>query len=210
MSLKFLFIILAALLIASVGIISFAAGEGLVDVKILPGTFWYPFKLLWEDIVTLFTFNDLTLANRYLDLAEERLAEIKKLETMKNYEQVKKTLVRYQEKLQRAKETIAAAKRAGEDVEGVINKGVEFVDANRDTLQGVYNNAPDELKRLAKDTLDKTELSKKDWLNALKNQMQDQLFNQGKENNKNLKQLNNDFKEGIVPNIPNLKNIITQ
>ncbi len=210
MAIKFLFILLAALLIASVGIVSFAAGEGAAEVKILPGSFWYPFKMLWEDIVTLFTFNDLSRANRYLDLAEERLVEVKKLEIEKKYDQARKTLVRYQNTLQKAKEAIALAKQAGEEVEGAINRGIKFVDDNKETLQSVYDNAPDELKRLAKDALDKTELSKKDWLNALRNQMQDQLFNQGRENTKNLQQLNNNFKEGIVPNIPNLKNLLVE
>lgn len=213
MSLKFLFIILAVLLVAGIGIVSSAAGdisEGAAEARILPGSFWYPFKMLWEDIMTFFTFNDLSLANRYMDLAEERLREAKALEIGKNYEQAKKTLVRYQNTLQKTKEAIALAKQSGEDVKGVIDRGVKFVDDNRETLQSVYDNVPDELKKLAKDALDKTEVSKKDWLNALKNQVQDQLFNQGKENTKNLKQLNNDFKDSIIPKVPNLKNMLIE
>ncbi len=211
MNLKIIIILLIVILGGMFFVVSGAiADEGSSDVKILPGTFWYPFKMLWEDVVTLFTLNDLSLANRYLDLSEERLREVKALDVRKNYEQAKKTLVRYQNTLQKTKEAIALAKQSGEDVGEVIGRGVKFVDDNKGILQGVYDNVPDELKKLAKDALDKTEVSKKDWLNALKNQVQDQLFNQGKENNKNLKQLNNDFKDSIVPKVPNLKNMLIE
>lgn len=212
MNFKIIIILLAIVLGGMFFIVSgsVAANEGSSEVRILPGSFWYPFKMLWEDVVTFFTFNDLSLANRYMDLAEERLREVRVLEIEKNYEQAKKTLVRYQNTLQKTKETIALAKQSGEDVRGVIDRGVKFVDDNRDTLQSVYDNVPDELKKLAKDALDKTEVSKKDWLNALKNQVQDQLFNQGRENTKDLKQLNNDFKDSIIPKVPNLKNMLVQ
>lgn len=202
----FLMMILAGLFFVAPAVF---AGD-LPDVDILPGSFWYPFKMLWEDIVTLFTFNDLSLAERYLSLAEERLAEIKALEIRKNYEQARKTLIRYQNTLQKAKEAIAYAKQAGENVDGVINKGVEFAEGHIDELQSVYDNAPDNLKKVAGDALNSTEQSRKEWLNTLKNQFKDQIFNHGKENTKNLKQLNNDLKDNIVPKMPNLKNMFIQ
>lgn len=207
MASKFLFIALIAIIALGIIFTPSALAQDLSNVKILPGSFWYPFKLLYEDIITLFTFDDLSLVKRYLELAERRLAEIKKLEESDNCDQIKKTLARYQRVLQKAKEAVVIAKQNGRKADEILEKAVETANKNTELLQSVYDNIPDELKDTVKNAINSTEGGKKDWINALKLQVSDQLFNQGRENEKGLKELNNELKDNIVPKMPNLNNV---
>lgn len=186
------------------GLFSPVLAQSSSDSKIMPDSFWYPVKIFYEDIITFFTFDNLARAKRYLDLANDRLTEIDAMRQKGDMEQVQKTLVRYQNTFKKAQDTILVARAQGEKVEDAVKEAIEIAKRNEQVLQGLYDVLPDGVKESAKKAMESTTQEKEDWLSSVKNEFQDQLFNQGKENVKNLPRLNNDIKEHVIPKFQNI------
>ncbi len=128
----------------------------LPEPGILPDSRLYPAKLLYEDIRSFLTFDDLSKVKLYLELADKRLAEIKKLEEKGNIGKVKDALGEYQKLMEKSRQTTQVvqqksaefAKTANELISGAKNK-------DKDTLIELYTKASGEIKNTINDALEK-------------------------------------------------------
>lgn len=128
----------------------------LPEPGILPSSRLYPAKILYEDIRTLLTFDNLSKVKLYLELADKRLAEIKKLEEKGDANQIKETLLRYQKLTEKSQETINAAREKTKEFQDSANKIIDEAkskDAN--TLAELYAKTSGEIKDAISDSLNK-------------------------------------------------------
>ncbi len=107
-----------------------------------PGNFFYIFDTMFEGIGTFFTFGQESKVRRYLELAEERLAELSELAATDDAEaqseedetdQIEQALASYEEKLGDAVSAVDEMEADGEQVEGLAT---EIAEATLKHLEG--------------------------------------------------------------------------
>ncbi len=128
----------------------------LPEPGILPSSKLYPAKILYEDIRAMLTFDNLSKVKLYLELADKRLAEIKKLEEKGDVNQIKETLLRYQKLTEKSQETIKAAREKTEEFQETANKIIdEAKSKDASTLAELYAKTSGEVKDAINDSLAK-------------------------------------------------------
>lgn len=128
----------------------------LPEPGILPSSRLYPAKILYEDIRALLTFDNLSKVKLYLELADKRLAEIKKLEEKGDVSRAKETLARYQKLTEKSQETINAAREKTKEFQESADKIIdEAKSKDAGTLAELYAKTSGEIKDAISDSLNK-------------------------------------------------------
>ncbi len=110
----------------------------------LPDHPLYFLKNLWEDIVTFFTFGEMAKAERYMFLAEMRMAEAFGLIDKGKDVFVERALERHQERLNRALAKAEQAKEKGMDTDDLLTRVSEATLKHQDVLLRVIESAPEQ------------------------------------------------------------------
>lgn len=121
-----------------------AQENDLPDPGMLPDHPLYFIKNWGEKIGTFFVFGDIAKADRYLFLAEIRIAEAKALAEKGKPEITERALERHEEQLNRALGKAEQAKQKGLDADEVLAKISEATLRHQDVLYGVYLEVPEQ------------------------------------------------------------------
>lgn len=127
------------------GIVS-AQDINLPDPGLTPDSPFYFLERAAEAVGTFFTFGDIKKAERYANLAAERLAEVQAMAEKNKPELVEKTLERYEKQLQKAITKTEEAKNKGKNTMGVANIISEATQRHTSVLQEVLEKVPEQAK----------------------------------------------------------------
>lgn len=109
-----------------------------------PSSFFYFFDTTFENISLFFTFDSEKKAEKALNYAEERLAEIREISSDNNPERIGKAMANYEDKISLATE------RAGnieeEKASVLLNTISEKTEAHQKTLSDILNEVPENAK----------------------------------------------------------------
>ncbi len=111
---------------------------------LLPDSPFYFLENWSESIGTFFTFNDAAKAERFLNLAEERLAEINALIDKGRPDVAEKAVEKHQEQLNQALTKAEKAKEKGLDTDEVLAKVSEVTLKHQEILADVYEKVPEQ------------------------------------------------------------------
>ena len=111
-----------------------------------PDSPFYFLEEIIEKISIFFTFNDLKKAEKYINLAAERLAEAKAVLEKGKLELTKETLTRYEEQLGDSIDMAERARDKGKNAEKVMLKVGEATSKHLEVLADVYGKVPEEAK----------------------------------------------------------------
>ncbi len=144
--------------IAMLGVLVFSGAaqaqtdDALPSAGITPGSSLFFLDRFFENIGTLFTFGEASKAQRYLALAEERLAETKALAEQQDGENTTKAIELYEEQLAEAKERVG---RTGEiDLEEeVTNATTKHLSALDEVLERVPEQAREHVRAAKERTM---------------------------------------------------------
>ena len=114
----------------------------LVNPGIQPDSFFYPFKLFFENVRTAFTFGDLAKAERFSNLAERRMAEAKTMIEKGEEKNAENVLNRYQNLLDNSLERSKKAQEAGRDSSAIQEKLAQMTEKHLLVLDKVVDKAP--------------------------------------------------------------------
>ena len=142
------------LLIISVFLFSFGMGvlaqeTELPDPGLTPDSPFYFLETIAEGIGTFFTFGDLKKAERYANLAAERLAEAKAVVEKGKSELAVKTLERYEMQLNKSIARAEKAQTKGKDTEkvmAVLTRVGKTTSKHLEVLAEVYKKVPEQAK----------------------------------------------------------------
>ncbi len=137
------------LLMLSFNLFSFAeeAENVLPDPGVLPGSIIYPFKILGENIKTLFTFGSEAKAERHQFLSSLRLSELEAVTEKGIVRKIEKASERYQNQ-QETLNRLMIRIGAGEEL---INKLSNNIDQHLDILEILNEQVPEEAKMKLED-----------------------------------------------------------
>lgn len=141
--------LIALVFLFSLGMGGLAQGTELPDPGLTPDNPFYFLEIIVEGIGTFFTFGDLRKAERYANLAAERLVEAQAVAEKGKLELAEKTLRRYENQLNNS---IARAKKAQskgkntEKVMEVLAKVCQATSKHLEVLAEVYKKVPEQAK----------------------------------------------------------------
>ena len=144
MKTTFLLITLAFLFSIGTGVL--AQETELPDPGLSPDSPFYFLETIIEEIGTFFTFGDLKKAERYADLAAERLAEAQAVAEKEKPELAEKTLARYQRQLGKSITRAERAESKGKNAEEVMAKVGQATSKHLEVLAEVYEKVPEQAK----------------------------------------------------------------
>jgi hypothetical protein len=124
----------------------FAQETELPDPGLTPDSPFYFLETIAEGIGTFFSFGDLKKAERYTNLAAERLAEAKVMAEQGKPKLLEKTLERYEDQLVKALLRTEKAKTKGKNTEEVIKTITEATHKHFTVLEEVLEKVPEEAK----------------------------------------------------------------
>ena len=130
-----------------------ASQHGLPNPGLLPGSPFYFLDTLFENIGTFFTFKDKTKAERFLSLAEERLAEAKKLAEQGKSNLAEKTVEKYQKLIDDA---LAKAQGSGTEKDDMLEKIAEATASHQNILTDISENIPEQAKEAVPNATEKS------------------------------------------------------
>ena len=123
-----------------------AQTDELPDAGLLPGNPFYFLKSTSEGVVTFFTFNKESKAERYAFLASKRLAEAEALASEGDSERAEKATEKYRERIEKALEKAEEAKIGGKDVDEILEKVAEATLKHQEVLARVYEQVPEQAR----------------------------------------------------------------
>ena len=140
-----------SLLITLVFLFSLTAGvlaqeTELPDPGLTPDSPFYFLEIIAEEIGTFFTFGDLKKAERYANLAAERLAEAQVMVEREKPKLVEKTLERYEDQLEKALARAEKADAQGKDTKELAKTITEATYKHLIVLNKVLEKVPEEAK----------------------------------------------------------------
>ena len=154
---KTISLLITFLFIFSFGIGVSAQETKLPDPGLTPDSPFYFLETIAEGIGTFFTFGDVKKAERYTNLAAERLAEAQVLAEKGESELVEKTLARYEKQLNnsmaRVEKAQAKDKNAEKVVEAMVKVG-QTTHVHLDILAEVYEKVPEQAKSAVENAME--------------------------------------------------------
>lgn len=153
-------------------------GHGLPNAGLLPGHPFYFLDTLFEGVGTLFTPGDKAKAERFLGLAEERLAEAEALAEQGRSNRAEKATEKYEERLAKAVEKAEKAKAGGRNVDDVLAKIAEAAVRHQEVLAEVYERVPEQAKATIERVMAATAKGHETALSAVSGEKQDEVRNQ--------------------------------
>lgn len=182
-----------------------AQEEELPDPGILPGNPLYFLDTLFEGIGTLFTFGDEAKAERFLDMAAERLAETRELAEQGKSNRVEKAAENYEKRLAKALEKAADAKENGKDVDAISEKIAEATLRHQEVLAKVYEKVPEQAKEAIARAMEKSAHGHETALNAISKEKQNEARGKLKNKTKDVEDRLEKLREKGVP-VPQMGN----
>jgi len=146
---KAIFLLITLVFFFSLGVGILAQETELPDPGLTPDSLFYFLETIAEDIGTLFTFGDLKKAERYANLAVERLAEVQAVLEKGKSEFVEKTMERYEMQLQKSivrAEKAQAKGKSTEKVTKVLTRVGQATAKHLEILVEVYEKVPEQAK----------------------------------------------------------------
>lgn len=140
-----LFVGVSQIAMAGVGQAQMQA-NGLPAPGMLPDHPLYVLKSASERVGTLFTFGDVEDGERSLDLAEKRLSEASALVAKGKSAMAERTLVRYQDQLDRALAKAEEARAKGVDTDELSARASVAALRHQAVLADVYERVPEEAR----------------------------------------------------------------
>jgi len=134
---------------------------------ITPGSFFYFFEIISEEIGNFFTFGNLKKAQRYAALAAERIAEAQAVIETGNSEAAEQALKRYEDQLEKALASVERAMLKGDNVEEVSDTIAEATGKHLTVLEEVLEKVPEQAKESIVKAKDASMSGQKDALRAL-------------------------------------------
>lgn len=149
-----------------------AAEDELPDPGILPGNPFYFLDTVFEGLGTIFTFGDQAKAERFLGLAEERLAEANELAEQGKSNRAEKATEKYTQRLAKALDRAQKAKDKGKDTDAVLTKIAEATVRHQEVLARVYEKVPEQAKEAIAKAMLKSAKGHETALNAVSKEKQ--------------------------------------
>ncbi len=161
-----------SLIVVSLVLIGFVGGVlaqevELSDPGLTPDSPFYFLEIISEGIGTFFTFGDLKKAERYAELAEERIAEVKAVVDKGKPEAAEKALKRYEDQLRKALARAERARIKGESIAEVTEVIAEGANKHVLVLEEVLDKVPEEAKEAVKKAKEVSMNEQKNALRAL-------------------------------------------
>ncbi len=176
-----------------------AGGEDLPDPGMLLDSPFYFLKTWGEGIVTFFTFDNVAKAERFIYLAEKRLAEAKALAEKGKSDSAQITILRYQEHLEKALAKAREAKEKGLDTDEVLAKVSEATLKHLTVLADVYERVPDEAKPAIQKAMEKSIRGNEEALKAVSGQKREEVLEKSNKQRQDIEKRLNKLREEGVP-----------
>ena len=141
----------------------------------LPDHPLYFLKSWGEGIGTFLTFGDIPKAERYLALAERRLAEANALADKGKPEIAERALERYRERLNRALGKAEEAKQKGLDTDEVLAKVSEATLKHQAVLLEVYEKVPEQARPAIERAMEQSMRGHEEALQAISGEKREQI-----------------------------------
>ncbi|MBZ9577666.1 hypothetical protein KJA13_01370 [Patescibacteria group bacterium] len=142
-------LLISLIFLFSLGVGVLAQETELPDPGLTPDSPFYFLEIIAEEIGTFFTFGDLKKAERHAALAAERLAEAQVIAGKGKPELTEKTLVRYENQLEKSMARVERAESKGENTEKameVLARVGQATSKHLEVLAEVYEKVPEEDK----------------------------------------------------------------
>ena len=156
-------IIIAILFLVAVFALPTSASAA-INPGVKPGSFFYYFDTTFEKIGLFFTFNSEKKAEKALENADERLAEVEAVANENKPEAVATAMANYQENISLATAESKEIKDK-EKAQNLLSTIADNTSKHQEVLAEVYNKAPDEAKKAIEKAI---EVSAKSHEEALK------------------------------------------
>ena len=192
----FLISVLAAFLFT--GMANAQAGD-LPEPGILPDSPLYFLKSAVEGVGTFFTFGDVAKADRFIRLAEKRLAEAQALIDKGKLEQAQKVTEKYEVRLAKALERAEKAKTKGKDTDSVLAKIAESTLRHQEVLARVYEKVPEQAKASIAKVMEKSAVRYETALNAISGEKMEEVKARIKEKRQELRARFRELKGRGIP-----------
>lgn len=145
---KIIFLFLFSLLLLSLifGTIFAKAQTDLPPAGITPDSYFYFLESFFERIGTFFTFGDIAKAERYANLANERIGEVKAVIEKGKPKAAEKALIIYQDQLEKALIKIEQAQVKGKNVSEIAEIVTQVTLKHLTVLEEVLEKVPKQTK----------------------------------------------------------------
>ncbi len=128
----------------------------LPDPGLIPGNFFYFLKIFFENIRTFFTFGEIAKAERFLFLAELRLAEVKKLIEKDEFELAQRPIIRYGEHIDNVLLREERARNKDLDTQDLLIELSKRTLSHHRVLTEFYDSFPEESKSIIEEVAEKS------------------------------------------------------
>ena len=155
-----------------------AQANDLPQPGMLPDSPFYFMKSFFEGIGTFFAFNDLAKAERFLNLAETRLAEAKALAEKGKSQLAERSVERYQEQINRALSRAEQARTKGLDIDEVMAKVSEATLRHQAVLADVYQKVPEQAQPAIQRAMEASMRGYEEALRAVSKEKQEEVIQQ--------------------------------
>ncbi len=202
-------IITAFLAVALLAGPAVALANELPEPGMLPDSPFYFLKNWLEALGTLLTFDEAKKAERFLDLAERRLAEANALADKGKPEIAERAVERYREQLGRAMQKAEQAKARGVDTDELLERVSGRTLKHQEVLANVYEKAPEEAKEAIERAMESSLRGHEESLKAISQEKREEVMERMRNQREEAQQKMQKARErGIpVPEIPVLEDI---
>lgn len=176
-----------------IGLTNVEAGNELPEPGMLPDSSFYFLKSWSEGLGTFLTFGDVNKSQRFLELSEKRLAEVKALAERGSMDKVSGTMERYEEQIEKALQRVEKAKEKGsEEVDDALERISEATLRHQRTLAEVYEKVPEEGQAGIEKAMENSMKGHERALEAVSEERKEQIKERVEEKRK---ELENDLEE---------------
>lgn len=198
----FLIIIFLAL-VSFTGIVLAQTTE-LPDPGILPDNPFYFLKSFFEEMGTFFTIGELAKTERFLNLAEKRLAEAKALAEKGKSEVAERTMNRYREQLGWALTKAEQARMKGLNTDEILTKVSEATLRHQSVLIDVYERVSEQAKPAIERAMENSMRGHEEALKAISGEKREEINSQMERNREEIRERIERARErGVtIPTVP--------
>ncbi len=196
-------IILSLLIFSFLGIVQ--AQANLPEPGMLPGHALYFLKSWTENIGTAFTFGEANKAERFFNLAEKRLAEVKALTEQERTELAERGMERYEEQMQLALQRAEQAKEKGISVDKVLSRVSEATLRHQGVLADVYEKVPEQAKEAIERAIQASRQGHEQALQAISEENIERVKQEIQERKQEIKQRLEILRPKIDERMPEIK-----
>ncbi len=195
-------IILSLLIFSFLGIVQ--AQANLPEPGMLPGHALYFLKSWTENIATAFTFGEANKAERFFNLAEKRLAEVKALTEQERTELAERGIKRYEKQMQLALQRAEQAKEKGISVDEILSRVSEATLRHQGVLADVYEKVPEQAKEAIERAIQASRQGHEQALQAISEENVERVRQEIQEKKQEIKQRIETLRPRIEERLPEI------